>query len=316
MRLALARLSSMLENKRTIILAALGIAFVSSTIYMSFYLPQSRKTPESGELLSVLSKTNEKGTGLEDVKEGETLPNWKLAVIKQAEKDAPEINTLAPTAVDTTNLNNPNNITAQYAKNVYAATAILEQESGTLTEEQRAAIAKAIFEQEALKASAKIYSLSDIKTIPSSKESVKKYGNTLGGMVTLAIVEGDKYPDIDLFQEYGLTRKKETLVLIDKKISIVEDLRDNMLLISVPTTATVYHLSALNAVEAYLQTLKNMRAIDTDALRASIGAHDYLTVYQTAFSMINAFSEYFDMENIVFQPSENGYLFTKGLIGP
>ncbi len=305
----------MLENKRTIVITALGIAFIFSTLYLSFYSPTTKKQTASGELLSVLSSTNEKRTGLNDVKEGESVPNWKVAVTAQAQKDAPDINTLQPEQVDLTNLNDPNNITTQYAKNVYTATAILEQQ-GTLTAEERANIAKAIFEQESLKAAAKTYTLSDIKTIPATKTNIQKYGNTLGGVATLAIVEGSKYPDIDLFEEYALTKKKETLALVDKKIAILKELRDNFLAISVPTSATVYHLSTLNAIEAYLQTVINMRAIDTDALRASIGAHDYVTVYQTAFSMINAFSEYFDRENIVFQPTENGYLFTKGLIAP
>jgi hypothetical protein len=305
----------MLENKKTIIITALGIAFIVSTIYLSFSSPSSKKKQASGELFSVLSSNTTERTGLRDVQEGATIPNWKAAVIAQAQKDDPSIDPLTPQQIDTTNLNDPNNITTQYAKNVYTATAVLEQQ-GALTAEQRAEIAKAIFEQEALKAAAKTYTLSAVKTVPSTKTNIQKYGNTLGGVATFAIIEGSKYPDVDLFEDYALNKKKEALVLIDKKIAVIKELRDNLLAISVPTSATIYHLSTLNAVEAYLQTLINMRALDTDAVRASIGAHDYVTVYQTVFSMINAFSEYFDRENIVFQPTDKGYIFTKGLITP
>ena len=303
----------MQDNKKAILLTCLGIIFIASTVYLNMFSSPKQET-KSSDLVSILKTTNTNKTGLSDVPEGQTVPNWKKAVLAEADAANPNLKQVAD--ADQTQLNDPNNITAQYAKDVYAATAILQQQGRVLTEQDKADIAQSVFAQEALKAAAKVFTIKDIKTFTANASDVQKYGNTLGGVATLAIVDGSNYLDVPLFEDYAKTLNKETLKKIDKKIAIITQLRDSLLVMNVPTSAILYHLNALNSVEAYRQTLINMRSFETDALRATIGAHDYVTVFQTTFTTINAFSEYFDNQNIIFKPDEKGYIFTKGLITP
>lgn len=302
-------------NKKPIIIGVLGTLFIGSTLFSSLYSPSTSKNKPTVDLVSILSKTTQEKTGLQDIPEGETLPNWKIAVMEKAALDDPSIDTTQALQVNTENLDNPNNITAQYAKNVYAATAILGQQT-ELTNEQKEEIAKALFEEEAYKAAARVYTSSDIKTTTGTKDVVKKYGNTLGGIVMNATIAMAQVEDIPTFEKYATTRAQDQLDAINLKIATVTKYRDDVLKLPAPKSATLFHLNLINAIESYRQTLINMRSVHTDALRATIGAHDYAVVVKNVYISADFFSQYFTSEGVVFGPKEDGAFFSGFLLTP
>lgn len=303
----------MSDQKRGILITIAAIIFIASTVYLNFFSGSEKKQSKSADLFSVLSTTNKQKTGLYDISEGESIPNWKKAVLAQAAIDDPSGSFTQTNDPNQDNLNNPNNITAQYAKNVYAANAIISQNT-EVTPTQKTEIAKSILEQEALKASAKAYVFKDLKTKPTTLTEVKKYGNIVGAVLILSLQDVIQYDDLAMIKEYGSSKNINVLKPYNEKIDALTILRDSLLAIEVPTTAILYHLNLLNAVEMYRQTLINLRGVEDDPLRASLGMSDYSTIYQNFFVSVDGFKEYFNLEGVSFSKKEPGYFISNGII--
>jgi hypothetical protein len=306
----------MSDQKRGILIVIVSILFIVSTVYLNFFSSPKQAKKSSPDLLSVFTPNNSKQTGLNDIPEGETVPNWKKAVLAQAEKDDPNglLRKASSTdSVDTTNLDDPNNITSQYAKNVYTATAVISQNT-EITPTQKAEIAKSILAEELKKASAPVYTIKDLKTIASTPAAVKLYGNTLGALFIYALEKVITYDDMAMIKEYGQTGDVKTLTKYDEKIETLGGLRDAILYMSVPNSAIVYHLQLVNALAMYHQTLINMRGIIDDPVRATAGASDYTVVYKGFFVAIDSFKEYFALQHTTFTAKEPGSFMSNGII--
>lgn len=303
----------MQDQKKAIVFTILGFLFIASTLYLNFFSDNHYKKEQSSDLLSVFSSSNSASTGLSDIQEGETVPNWKKAVLAQANIDDPSGAISQSAGADQKNLNDANNITAQYAKDVYTATAVVSQNT-TLTQAQKKQLAEAILEQEALKAAAKSYTIKDIITVDDSTVNIKQYGNYTGAAVALSLQKVVKYDDLEIVKKYGTSNNEKDLAPLNEKVDAITVLRNNLLIAPVPLSAILYHLNLLNSVEMYLQTLINLKGIQTDPLRASMGISDYGSVYQGFFVAIDTLKEYFSFKNITFTAKEPGYLVSKGII--
>lgn len=211
-------------------------------------------------------------------------------------------------------VNDPNNITTSFSKNAYAIAAYLQQKGITDGETENSLIQQALAD-EAGKLIPKAYTVEDIKQGADTKATEKTYGNTLATLAIQAIGEGSQYDEVRALKDYQTRKDVKLIGVIRAKYDVVKTLRDKLLAMTVPSSAAIYHATALNRVEAHLTIIDDMSMIESDPLRATIALSNYVSSLERALSALNQMSDYFETQNIVFTAKEPGYVFTSGILG-
>lgn len=205
----------------------------------------------------------------------------------------------------------PNNLTASFSKNLFAASAYLKQ-NGTDGVNQEDLI-KTLMNEEAKKITLKVYTTSDIKINNNATMSDKKaYGNALGSILKKAETYKLGEGEAEALNDY-LTKKDPALLLtfITKRAN-TDKLIQEMLSINVPLSAVPYHLLALNRASEYRTMIDGFSTADNDPVRASIAFNGYIPTIKALAGALGNLSSYFGSENIVFTKNDAGYRFTTG----
>jgi hypothetical protein len=206
-------------------------------------------------------------------------------------------------------LNDPDNLTSSYSKNMLIASSYLEQ-NGKTDEASKQQIAEALIQQEKDKIITKTYTSKDLVVQKTESETMRKnYGNALGTLLkeagTYKIGEGD----LEILQTYLDTKDASVLDSLRIKEDNVAVLIRKMTVMPVPLSATPYHLLALNRLSAYLTLLDGLSKADTDPIRASIVFKEYASIIKAMFGALVNIKEYFKVESVVFTSKESGYVF-------
>lgn len=233
----------------------------------------------------------------------DSLSASDIAEMEKGEQIDPEV---------VANLNDPNNLTASFSKNLYTASAYLSKNQVSDPASQQDVVNQLIA-QEASKITTKQYSLSDINVAKTeSKESIKTYGNSVATILQSMISEKSITDDFSSVQGYIETQDKEALVPISKDYIKVKTSFDKLLSLSVPLSAATYHTMVLNRVGEYRDTLYNLSQIETDPMRAMLLIQKYPEITLKTLRIYAQLSNYFDTKNIVFTSKDPGYVFTVG----
>lgn len=233
----------------------------------------------------------------------DSLSASDIAEMEKGEQIDPEV---------VANLNDPNNLTASFSKNLYTASAYLSKNQVSDPASQQDVVNQLIA-QEASKITTKQYSLSDINVAKTeSKESIKAYGNSVATILQSMISEKSITDDFSSVQGYIETQDKEALVPISKDYIKVKTSFDKLLSLSVPLSAATYHTMVLNRVGEYRDTLYNLSQIETDPMRAMLLIQKYPEITLKTLRIYAQLSNYFDTKNIVFTSKDPGYVFTVG----
>lgn len=209
-------------------------------------------------------------------------------------------------------LNDPNNLTSSFSKNVFLATAYLK-EKGITDEVTKQEAVNYLIAQEASKIIVTNYTLKDIKVAKSeSKDSIKSYGNTIAPIIKDLISSEIITNDIKSLSSFIDTKEeKELLPLINNK-KRVDILIQKLLAIEVPNSAISYHLLTINRLASYSDVLDNLSKSSSDPVRGTLMVDKYQNVILLVIHIPNQFYNYFNMQNIVFTTKDNGYVFTSG----
>ncbi len=241
--------------------------------------------------------------------DGNGTPDWKDLVVK---------NTKTPTETPVVDesiqkrLNDPNNLTASFSKNLYIAAAYAKEKGG-LTEAERSDLAKTVVEGEARKIVIKTYTVDDLRIAKTETPSTKKeYGNALGKLFKKA--EGYKILSNDLVLVKTFNTSKDASILTPftiKKNNITQTIND-LLQLSVPYSAVPYHLLLINKLSIYKVTVESFSQIADDPVRATIALNSYQTTLESLASSMASIQTYFRLEGIVFTKNEDGYVLSSG----
>jgi hypothetical protein len=210
-------------------------------------------------------------------------------------------------------LDDPNNLTASFSKNLYIASALAKKNNQELTEGEQEDLVATILEGEKAKIIIKNYSASDIQINKTETDALKKaYGNALGLLLKKAQAYKIAEEDIQLIQSYTTSKDASLLEAFKIKRDNIDTLIKTMTTMSVPYSAVPYHVLALNKISAYRSTIDNFAQANTDPIRSAIVINSYLDVAQSMLNALDAMKEYFRISNITFSANESGYVFTSG----
>ncbi len=240
---------------------------------------------------------------------------WK-DLTEQAFKDRPEI--LAETKATPVNqkdldaLNDPNNLTASFSKNLYVASNYLNQNGGGDSVVQQD-ILDQLMAQEAVKIIPTKYIFKDINVAKAeSRDSIKDYGNNLALILKDMITSYSMKTDLSGVADFLKSENIKSLDPVTNDYKKIDAKLKKLLAISVPLSASTYHIITVNQVAAYRDNLYNLSQIVADPLRARISFEKYAEISISTLNLYKDLSKYFDMKNIVFSSKEAGYVFTAG----
>ena len=127
-------------------------------------------------------------------------------------------------------------------------------------------------------------------------------------MVTKKIITDD----LTSINSYSQTKNESDLSILVKNKARVDSLIQKLLSISVPMSATPYHILTINRVASYRDILDNISKANNDPVRAKIAMDQYAETMVLVLRIPNQLSNYFNTKNTVFSSKETGYMFTAG----
>lgn len=240
---------------------------------------------------------------------------WKQ-ITESNFSDQPEIlNKLKDAPIDNKlidQLNDEENLTASFSKNLYIASSYLKENNIT-DETSKQDVISQLIEQEAAKIIPTHYLYKDINIAKiENSESIKSYGNNLAIILNGLITKNSVKSDIESLNNFIKDQNNSSLITIKKDFDNSDSTLKKLLKISVPQSAVIYHLALINQVASYRDMLGNMSKAETDSLRANIALKNYAETVLSIVSIYKNMSDYFDMKNIAFSSKEAGYPFTVG----
>ena len=228
-----------------------------------------------------------------------TLQELKSVPIDQKEVDA---------------LNDPNNLTSSFAKNIYLASAYLDK-NGITDQASKDEIVAKLIQDEKAKIVTTVYALKDINVAKTeTKESVREYGNKLASLLQETLVQDFLKADIYAIGTYAESKDLNDLKDLITNKKRLDSLVQKFLALSVPPSATIYHILTLNKVVAYKDVVEAFSKADSDPLRATFVSTDYPEKVRAITLLNKTLYNYFVFKNIVFLSNEKGYLFTTGYL--
>lgn len=303
-------MEQMTNRKYLILLGVLILITASSAVIPASWFGIGTKKNEVLSDLTSVKSINLVGTN----KEGAPA-TWK-DLTKQAFKDNPELLTeLKSTPVDQkdlTSLNDPNNLTASFSKNLFVASTYLTQNGGgdDVTKQD---ILDQLTAQEAAKIIPTTYLSKDLNVAKTeSKDSIKSYGNNIALILENLITEESIKNDIGGVADYLDTGNTKSLDIVTADYKKVDEKLKKLLALSVPISASTYHLITVNQVAAYRDNLYNLSQLANDPIRARLALEKYAETTVYTLDIYKTLSKYFNTKNVVFSSKEKGYVFTVG----
>jgi hypothetical protein len=250
---------------------------------------------------------------LQGDKDGNGIPDWKDLLNQMMSTTTKEIASKAVIDEKTkAALDDPNNITASFAKNLYVASAYSKQK-GNLTKAQTEELASSIVASENSKIVVTIYGLSDLHISTTETDDAKKeYGNALGKLYLRALKEKIDASDLAIIKSYSINKDKSVLASLVVKKNNLETVITSIVALPVPASAAPYHLVMINRLSQYKSIIENLSKMDTDPVRATIAFNSYVPIIKAVYSSFAVIQNYFSVENITFSKSEPGFAITSG----
>ncbi len=211
-------------------------------------------------------------------------------------------------------LNDPNNITASFTKNAYIASTALQQ-SGIVDEASKQEVFSQLLSEEGQKVSATVYTSSDVQLTTDDKAAIKKYGNAAASILNNLVTKESIARDLASVSGYLQTADEKNLLPLIADAEKATAATKKLLALEVPKSALPYHLTTLNRVSEYSNTLANLSTANTDAIRATVALKKYQEVTAAVIRIYPMLGDYFNLKNVTFTSTESGYIYIVGYTG-
>jgi hypothetical protein len=209
-------------------------------------------------------------------------------------------------------LDDPNNLTASFSKNLIVSSAYLKNNNITDPDAQKAVI-DGITQEEINKTASKTYTLNEIKIAKSEDlQSIRAYGNQMATILKNIITVKDLETNLPGVMDYINTENEKSVDPIKKTATYMENVVGKLLLVEVPPSAALYHISVLNQAVMYKDVVSNISKIIDDPVRASISVEKYPETTLDTLRVFITLKNYFSVQKITFTSSEAGYVFITG----
>lgn len=286
------------------VLFLLGLTFIVPARYVGLEPKAKKHDP-------LVLKTSYELAGLQGDKDKNGIPDWKDVInetMSTTTKASIGTKTLDPEVKK--RLDDPNNLTSSFSKNIYIASAYAEKK-GTLTEKQKDELAATVLEAEKSKITSKIYELDEL-TLQKDETtaSIKEYGNALGTVYKKALASNATENDVAILKAYIETKDSKVLAGLVVKKNVISTALATLVSMRVPISASPYHLVMVNRISEYVTVLDNIAKVDTDPIRATLAFNAYVDTMRTLHASFSALQNYFLIQGIVFSKDEAGFSLT------
>lgn len=298
----------------SLVIILIIVSFFYSDLFISKKIDNSAQKQQND--LLVIQSIQE--GALNDDTDGDGLKNWEEVLMKTNPnvKDNPNQNTnneIEETSVvvlaKDDPLNDPNNLTAQFAKNAYTLAGYLESK-GVSDDQTIKEVSKGLVDGEIAKLLIKRYSEGDLNiTTKGDNVTLKNYGNQLAGFIDTSFKVALAINEEEILNTYNTSKNVSDLNKLKTKIDSLTTLQNNLKGMTVPRLAVNNHLDILNRTNSYTTVLKNIYTAPTDPMRAIAGYTASKQTFQYFIDSAYGFVDFFKSNKVVFGKNEKGDLF-------
>lgn len=292
-------------NKTTvsIMMIALAIFAVAIPFSSGVKMNQSKNTP-------LVLRTSDELRLLSSDRDGNNVEDWRDLILDSMSSSTKEAFAQAePNKEAEARLADKNNVTASFSKNIYTAAAYVNS-NPNLTDDDKANLVAEAVRAEAPKTQPKVYITSDLKVTSSDNTEAKKsYGNTMALLLKRADSEGLGSNDLLLLEAYTKEGDESLLLPLATKGSKVNEMLEELLSVSVPPSAVVFHLRLVNSVSTFSSTLEAFASAASDPLRSLAFLNTYPDTVTKLFTSMSDVQDYFVLQEVQFLPTDPGYIF-------
>lgn len=211
-----------------------------------------------------------------------------------------------------TELNDPNNLTSSFAKNIYLAGVYLDK-NGITDDQSKQDIVTQLMENEKGKIVRTTYNFKDLHVAKTeSKDSIRTYGNKLATLLKEIVKEEFLKGDVYAISTYTESKNPNDLKDLISNKKRLDTLMQKLISLEVPPSATIYHLLVINKAAAYKDIVETLSNSESDPLKTTFVINDYPSKVQDISLLNTTIYNYFTYKNIIFSSKEPGYLFTTG----
>lgn len=295
------------NSKKTMSVAFLMATLILLVVIIPF--SSSKKETTQKEPPLVFRTRGELGILKED-KNGNQTEDWKdliLETMSSSTKSSAENMKVDPDVQK--RLDDPNNLTSSFSKNIYTASSFFAKNQGAGAEEQ-AEIISEIVKKESSRVTIKEYLISDITL---SAEDTTERRKTYGNAMALLLKKADTYElssdDLTVLAQYTENKDPSVLTFFSIKEKHTKEILDGLLRVEVPPSASVFHLNLINAVSVFVTTLNAFSTTEEDPIKSLAFLNSYEETTKNLFIKIAEMQNYFTLEKIPFTTNEPGYVF-------
>jgi len=251
------------------------------------------------------------GSGATDVDEDGTV-SWKEYITQSLSLSPEEATSSIEIDVrETAALNDPNNLTSSFTKNLFIASTALKQ-NGIVDPAVEQDTLNQLVKKEAEKITIPVYTEGSIKlSSDSSKAALKTYGNAVGSILGGILTKEAIAAELLSVNSFVQSENEGDLLPVVKDSAKVQTAIDKLLALKVPKSAVQTHLSVLNKLGSYGTTLDNITRAYDDPIRATFAIYSYVDVTLSALQSFSLLDSFFDANGVVFTAQETGYLFAR-----
>ena len=292
-------------NKTSVSIMMLTLAVFAVAIPFS-----SKITYEGSKKTPLVLRTSDELRLLSSDRDGNDVEDWRDLVLGSLSTTTEAAFARAePNKEAEARLADKNNVTASFSKNIFTVAAYASNNPNLSEDEKTNLVADAV-RTEAPKTQPKVYTTSDLRIAASNSSDAKiLYGNTMALLLEKANKGGLGSNDLLLLQTYTEKGDPELLAPLASKKVKVDQILEELLTVSVPSSALVFHLRLINSVSAFSATLDGFARADSDPLRSLAFLNTYQETITKLYGSMNDLQDYFTLENVPFQSSDPGYIF-------
>ena len=159
----------------------------------------------------------------------------------------------------------------------------------------------------------RVYGAGDFKVVNTEDEvSIRAYGNELGKILTKKPKKPLEHEMIILGRAIENDNPAE-LVKLEDNVAEYRRIKADLLAEGVPKSALPWHIELTNATEAMIGSITSMQIAWSDPIKALPGIGKYTDNSTNFLLSIQGFKKYFELQTIIFEQNESGYVFFSGI---
>lgn len=209
-------------------------------------------------------------------------------------------------------LNDPNNLTSSFSKNLYIASTVLQKNGVTDPANEQETINQ-LLKEEVSKLQPVTYTEGNVKVgTEDTATALKVYGNAVAKILDGFITEQSIVNDLTGLASFTESGDEADLAPLFISKTRVATALEKLLALRVPKSAVSAHVKVLNNIGTFSNTLNDLSRAYDDPVRATVALKRYPDDAVLALRTFPELSAFFKEKGLAFSAKEAGYVFIVG----